>query len=693
MGPHGVERTLRSSPPRAQRIGPGLASRNLVRLLGLLAAAVGLAACGGGNGPRAGAPAAGTTQGPSAWALRLVPTAALPRVGTLGDAPADAVEVVIADDGTPYLGGARVEAERFEAALRAAVGAPAAGTADVERNVIVRVAAEAPWVAVERVRAACRAVGAWRLHVAVVGEGDGAEGAMALFLPAQEHRVVVRGKPEDEPPPLPVALVPADVDAPDGAVFAALRDAIAAAPEAPVRVSASSPVAVRKVLRTVDLAVRAGAPRVLLAAGSTSSTDPVVTTIAVGLPTRWVDGSLVAGAFPAVPRVERAAPGTPAVGVTDAAQLARGGRRPRPATVRSDAKETDAVEMALQWLARHQSPDGRWEAAGFARWRDGEPVAAPTLDGAGDPRRDVGVTGAALLAILGSGYTSRSEGPLGETVKRAAAWLVGRQEADGCFAPRADAGAGADHVLATLAITELYGMTGSRTWEEPARRAVELLRRTQLPSGAWPANLEGGTSDDVLTCWAAIAMGSPLAIDEADRRASKPPAFGLDREVPVRALAYLEGVLARGGDAAGLTLSPWGGRGTAASSPDGLLAAVAWLRASLVGEATVHPSVRAAADRLAASPWRGTPDGSATDVARAYLATSALFAAGGAAWRTWERSMGTAAWRTQRLDGDALGSWDPHGPGSAEGGRAYVTAMHALCGELWYRYDKVFRAR
>jgi hypothetical protein len=103
----------------------------------------------------------------------------------LGDAPADAVEVVVAEDGAPYLGGARVEAERFEAALRAAVGAPAAGTADVERDVIVRVAAETPWRAVARVRRACRAVGAWRVHVAVVGEGDGAEGAMALFLPVE----------------------------------------------------------------------------------------------------------------------------------------------------------------------------------------------------------------------------------------------------------------------------------------------------------------------------------------------------------------------------------------------------------------------------------------------------------------------------------------------------------------------------
>ncbi len=192
-----------------------------------------------------------------------MPTAALPRVGTLGDAPANAVEVVVAEDGAPYLGGARVEAERFEAALRATVGAPAAGTADVERDVIVRVAADAPWRAVARVRRACRAVGAWRVHVAVVGEGDGAEGAMALFLPVEDSRVVYPYDPMDEPPAVPVELWPNDVDAPEGVVFATFRGTVAAAPGAPVRVSSPDNVAVVKVLRTVDLAVRAGAPQVL----------------------------------------------------------------------------------------------------------------------------------------------------------------------------------------------------------------------------------------------------------------------------------------------------------------------------------------------------------------------------------------------------------------------------------------------
>ncbi len=306
------------------------------------------------------------------------------------------------------------------------------------------------------------------------------------------------------------------------------------------------------------------------------------------------------------------------------------------------------------------------------------------------------MTGLALLAFLGAGYTNRSEGPLGKAVARAAAWVSGQQDADGAFGARGDAGFGADHVLATLAMSELYGMTGSRRFAEPARRAVDLVRRAQLPGGAWPTNLDGTSPDDGLTFWAAFALFSPLAIDEADRQAGKPPSFGLDRASVVDALAHLDGVLARGGDAPGLTLAPWGGRGTVASSPHGLLAGVTLLRASLVGDARTHEGLRAAAERLASSPWRATPDGSATDIVRAYLTTAALFRVGGPSWAAWERSMATPAWRTQRLDGttgDARGSWDPVGPGAADGGRVFMTALHVLVGEISYRYDKVYGAR
>ena len=47
--------------------------------------------------------------------------------------------------------------------------------------------------------------------------------------------------------------------------------------------------------------------------------------------------------------------------------------------------------------------------------------------------------------------------------------------------------------------------------------------------------------------------------------------------------------------------------------------------------------------------------------------------------------------KNQRRGGDADGSWDPVGARDGRrGGRAYTTAMGALCLEVYYRYLPVY---
>src|SRR5262245_33267748 len=41
-----------------------------------------------------------------------------------------------------------------------------------------------------------------------------------------------------------------------------------------------------------------------------------------------------------------------------------------PAPKKAGRKVYDSVELGLQWLAAHPSPDGRWEGASFANWCD-----------------------------------------------------------------------------------------------------------------------------------------------------------------------------------------------------------------------------------------------------------------------------------------------------------------------------------
>lgn len=81
----------------------------------------------------------------------------------------------------------------------------------------------------------------------------------------------------------------------------------------------------------------------------------------------------------------------------------------------SEATEI-AVVAALEWLVRHQSPDGRWDCDRFFASCGDPPCSGPTtapteggLDGrgpgAGYRPFDVGVTALALLAFLGHGET------------------------------------------------------------------------------------------------------------------------------------------------------------------------------------------------------------------------------------------------------------------------------------------------
>ncbi|MHC4914591.1 MAG: hypothetical protein ACYTGB_03785, partial [Planctomycetota bacterium] len=67
-----------------------------------------------------------------------------------------------------------------------------------------------------------------------------------------------------------------------------------------------------------------------------------------------------------------------------------GGGRKRAVKRFGGSKATEsAVEAALAWLARHQEPAGNWDSKKYgSKWR-----------------YDVGMTGLAMLAFLGAGYT------------------------------------------------------------------------------------------------------------------------------------------------------------------------------------------------------------------------------------------------------------------------------------------------
>jgi hypothetical protein len=74
-----------------------------------------------------------------------------------------------------------------------------------------------------------------------------------------------------------------------------------------------------------------------------------------------------------------------------------------------------------------------------------------------------------------------------------------------------------------------------------------------------------------------------------------------------------------------------------------------------------------------------------------YYGSLALHQVQGSQWQRWNEALQRELLRLQRHQGEQAGSWDPDTVWGAYGGRAYSTAMAALCLEVYYRYLPLYQ--
>jgi hypothetical protein len=167
-----------------------------------------------------------------------------------------------------------------------------------------------------------------------------------------------------------------------------------------------------------------------------------------------------------------------------------------------------AVRHGLLWLCRHQNPDGSWSPRSMQERCDPK---SPCLDPriAVNDHYDEGLTSLAVLAFLGAGMSHTSDLWLvdardakryrtGDVVKKGLQWLRDRQNPDGSFSK--DRPFLYNEALATMALSEAYGMTGAKYWQAAAQRGVEFVQRAQRPSptsGTARWGWRYGSRDDV----------------------------------------------------------------------------------------------------------------------------------------------------------------------------------------------------
>jgi len=338
-----------------------------------------------------------------------------------------------------------------------------------------------------------------------------------------------------------------------------------------------------------------------------------------------------------------------------------------------------AVELGLDFLARHQSPDGSWSLHNFSAGRRGYEQA-----GVGSMQSDSAGTGLALLAFLGAGYT-HTDGKYRLAVSRGLDFLIRNQKQDGdLFAGGSQYCWLYSHGIASIALCEAYGMTRDQVVEGPAQRAIDFIAAAQHPEeGGWRYS-PGRDSDTSVSGWQLMALKS-----------GELAGLKIPPECYPRIGHWLDGA-ASGNNPARYVYRP---KATQQHQREVSLAMTAesLLMRQYLGWKRDNANLVAGADFLRANlPQLGTRTVPRRDAYYWYYATQVMFQMQGAHWKDWNDALRTLLVGSQLQAGPLSGSWDPGGPivadrWGAAGGRIYVTAMHLLMLEVYYRHLPLYQ--
>lgn len=322
-----------------------------------------------------------------------------------------------------------------------------------------------------------------------------------------------------------------------------------------------------------------------------------------------------------------------------------------------------AVKGALLWLAKHQSADGRWDVVRLEGGR--EPLVLGQHRDQAGIGADTGISGLAILAFLGAGHT-HLKGEHRETVRKGLEFLINSQAADGNLAGSSRRFAKMYcHAMATCALSEAYVLTKDERLLPALRGAIKYCIDAQSRStGGWRYQPHD-PGDMSQHGWQVMALRSAELA-------------GLDVPRTTRQMAAQFVDQCSLGTHRGLA-SYRPGEGASRSMTAEALACRHFL-----GMNPSAAQVREAQEYLLSE----LPRAETANLYYWYYATLALHQSQDEAWRRWNKSLQATLIGRQRTDGDFAGSYDPGTSclWGGYGGRAYTTAMSALCLEVYYRF-------
>ncbi len=320
-----------------------------------------------------------------------------------------------------------------------------------------------------------------------------------------------------------------------------------------------------------------------------------------------------------------------------------------------------AVAAALNWLARHQMPDGRWSLEGYSKMCK-DKTCTNEAKGGSDPA----ATAMGLLPFLAAGQTHKTKGPYQKNIYAGLYWLIRNQKTDGDLASGQTM---YSHGLATICMCEAYGLSKDPTVGGPAQQALNYIVKAQnATTGGWHY-APGGTGDTSVVGWQVMALKSGMMA-------------GL--EVPSTTIEgahkWLNSV--KSGSAGGLFGYVAGG-----STPQ--MTSVGLLCSQYLGMKKEDPAMaEGVANMMANLP---NPD-AGQSIYYWYYATQVMHNVPGPDWDAWNRKMRKQLIDTQSRKGCAEGSWDPAKDQFCDaGGRLMITSLSALTLEVYYRYLPLYQ--
>ncbi len=327
-----------------------------------------------------------------------------------------------------------------------------------------------------------------------------------------------------------------------------------------------------------------------------------------------------------------------------------------------------AVAAALNWIARHQSPDGSWGLTAIkSRCKD----ASCTNEAAGE--RTAGGTALALLPFFAAGQTHESRGRYKQTIYAGVSYLVKNQKKDGDL--RIGAGAQMyDHGLASIALCECYGMTGDKLVGRAAQAALKFIEQAQDPAGGGWRYEPRQAGDTSVVGWQLMALKSGMMAY-----------LTVTPGVFEKAKMFLKSVSS--GSTGSMGFGGTFGYDKPGATPT--LTAVGLLCCQYMGLSRTDPAMIEGTAMIMANQ----PTNPVNNIYYCYYATQVMHNQPGPDWDTWNRKMRNALINSQCKESScASGSWDPKSDAwGKSGGRLMVTSLSALTLEVYYRYLPLYK--